>query len=73
MRLLVGCVALLCPLGLFAGVVRGGGAVFPGERWHQATPESQGVAPAKLKEAIDYGGDHFGLDGAKELVIRGQR
>ena len=28
--------------------------VFPDENWQEATPESQGVEPAKLKTAMDY-------------------
>ena len=43
--------------------------VFPGETWQRATPESQGVDPVKLKEAVDYMDQQFGPDGAKELVI----
>ena len=69
MRLLIGCVAILSQVGLPAGVLSGQRAVFPGERWRLATPESQHLEPRRLKEAIDYMDDHFGAEGAKELVI----
>jgi CubicO group peptidase (beta-lactamase class C family) len=42
---------------------------FPGERWQEVTPESQGVDSAKLDEAISYLKGHSGPDGATELVI----
>ena len=43
--------------------------VFPGNTWEVATPESQGVDPARLQEAIDYMDANFDPDGAKELVV----
>ncbi|MBM4027810.1 MAG: serine hydrolase [Planctomycetes bacterium] len=43
--------------------------VFPGAMWQEATPESQGVDSARLKEAIAYLDAHAGPDGARELVI----
>lgn len=44
-------------------------AVFPGAAWEEATPESQGVDAAKLKDAVAYMDRSFGPDGARELVI----
>ncbi len=43
--------------------------IFPGARWREAAPESQGVSSAKLKAAVEYMEKSFGPDGAKELVI----
>ncbi len=43
--------------------------VFPGRDWAQATPESQGVDPAKLKTAVELLDKTVGSDGARELVI----
>lgn len=43
--------------------------VFPGERWQEATPESQGVDSAKLAAAVSYLKDNSGSDGVNELVI----
>lgn len=43
--------------------------VFPAADWQVASPESQGVDPAKLKAAVAYMDANFGADGAKELVI----
>jgi CubicO group peptidase (beta-lactamase class C family) len=42
---------------------------FPGEQWCEASPESQGVDSAKLQAAVACMDDHFGSDGANELVI----
>ncbi len=42
---------------------------FPGERWQEGPPESQGVDSAKLDEAISYLKNHSGSDGVAELVI----
>ena len=69
MRLLAGCVFFLCQLGPPVGVARGEATVFPGERWREATPQSQYVDPVRLKAALDYMTGHFGPDGANELVI----
>ena len=44
-------------------------AVFPGDTWQRAKPESQGVDPAKLQAAVDFMDKAYGPDGAKELVI----
>ncbi|UCG57365.1 MAG: serine hydrolase [Phycisphaerales bacterium] len=46
-----------------------GSMAFPGEQWEQATPESQGLDPAKLEQAVSYLKDNSGPDGVKELVI----
>ncbi|MBI3922026.1 MAG: serine hydrolase, partial [Armatimonadetes bacterium] len=43
--------------------------VFPGAKWQEATPESQGVDSAKLKAAVAHVDEKFGADGAKQLVI----
>lgn len=43
--------------------------VFPDRNWRSATPESQGVDLAKLKVAVAYMDENFGVDGAKQLVI----
>lgn len=57
-------------------VAREGGAepagramVFPGKDWEEATPQSQGVDPAKLEEAVALLGRTIGKDGVRELVI----
>jgi len=44
-------------------------SVFPSDTWPRAAPESQGVDPVKLKDAVDFMDQQFGPDGAKELVI----
>lgn len=44
-------------------------SVFPGADWQEASPESQGVDPAKLKAAVAYMDANFGPQGAKEFVI----
>jgi CubicO group peptidase (beta-lactamase class C family) len=43
--------------------------VFPGADWAEATPESQGVDSAKLKEAAELLARTAGADGARELVV----
>ena len=43
--------------------------VFPGKEWETASPESQGVDPAKLQEAVSLLGRTVGADGTRELVI----
>ena len=43
--------------------------VFPGRDWEEATPESQGVNPTKLEEAVKFLEKHSGPDGVKEAVI----
>lgn len=44
-------------------------AVFPGAKWAEATPESQGVDGAKLNEAAALLARTVGADGARELVV----
>jgi CubicO group peptidase (beta-lactamase class C family) len=43
--------------------------VFPGADWQRATPESQGVDPRCLAEAVDYLAEHCGRDRAEQLII----
>src|SRR6185437_12700197 len=43
--------------------------VFPSKGWAKAAPESQGVDPGKLAEAVAYLEQHAGPDGVKRLVI----
>ena len=43
--------------------------IFPGTNWSVATPESQGLDSAKLKQAVTSLEAHTGRDGARELVI----
>ena len=59
------------PAVVFAArsVAAGGGMVFPGKSWQEATPQSQGVDPAKLAAAVAYLQKNSGRDGVKELVI----
>jgi CubicO group peptidase (beta-lactamase class C family) len=45
------------------------GLVFPGTRWEEATPESQGVGSEKLNEAASLLAHTIGTDGAREVVI----
>ena len=54
---------------LLVGVTGRAEGVFPGSTWQRAAPESQHVNAVKLKEAVDFMDQHFGPDGAKELVI----
>ena len=42
---------------------------FPGHDWEEATPESQGVDPARLDAAITYLRENVGQDGVQRLVI----
>jgi CubicO group peptidase (beta-lactamase class C family) len=44
-------------------------SVFPGDAWQTATPESQGVDSAKLRNALDYLRAHSGGVGTDETVI----
>ncbi|MBN1509173.1 MAG: serine hydrolase [Sedimentisphaerales bacterium] len=62
---------LLCVLATVIAETGGSqpAAVFPGEQWREASPESQGVDVDKLKAAVAYMDSHFGPDGARELVI----
>jgi len=43
--------------------------VFPDATWKEATPESQGVDSAKLREAADLLARTVGADGVRELVV----
>jgi CubicO group peptidase (beta-lactamase class C family) len=43
--------------------------VFPRKAWEVASPESQGVDPARLKSAVDYFKSKAGGDGVRELAI----
>ena len=45
------------------------GMVFPGSQWEKASPESQGVNAARLREAIAYFEQHAPRDGVRTLVI----
>lgn len=45
------------------------GPVFPGKDWEVATPESQGVDPAKLNQAVALLEQTVGKDGVHELAI----
>jgi CubicO group peptidase (beta-lactamase class C family) len=47
----------------------GGGLVFPGDAWQNATPESQGIDSAKLHEALNYLHANAGGVGTDETVI----
>ncbi len=49
--------------------VRPAPMVFPDREWRVATPESQGVASAQLKEMVTWLDQHSGPDGATALVI----
>lgn len=42
---------------------------FPGAKWTEATPESQGVDGAKLREAAELLARTVGADAARELVV----
>ena len=46
-----------------------GGPVFPGDTWQRASPESQGIDPAKLHEALNYLHANSGGVGTDETVI----
>jgi CubicO group peptidase (beta-lactamase class C family) len=60
-------VAMAVTIG--SGAVRGSGGVFPGERWEERAPASQGIDPEKLKAAIAYLEENSGRDGVRELAI----
>ncbi|MBI4662556.1 MAG: serine hydrolase [Verrucomicrobia bacterium] len=42
---------------------------FPGKHWEEATPESQGIDPARLTAAVQFLERNSGGDGVKELVV----
>ena len=43
--------------------------VFPGKSWEEATPQSQGIDPARLRDAIDHLKSGCGRDGVRQLVV----
>ncbi|NOR15174.1 MAG: hypothetical protein GQ544_05685, partial [Candidatus Aminicenantes bacterium] len=44
--------------------------IFPGSDWEVASPESVGISPSMLKEAINYLGYEFvDIGGISELII----
>src|SRR5687768_1458867 len=60
----------LCAMLLLAATAQSSPpTVFPAEKWEEATPDSQGVDPTKLKAAVDLLARTVGNDAAKELVI----
>ncbi len=67
--ILAGLLITSCSLTFQAGNAFGQAMVFPGKEWKEATPESQSVDSAKLKEALDYLAENSGSDGIKEVVI----
>lgn len=64
---LVGGIAAI--FAISAGSAVAEGMIFPGDEWAAATPESQGVDSAKLKNAVDWLDKQFTPQGAEELVI----
>jgi len=44
-------------------------AVYPGEAWAEASPESQGIDSAKLREALDWLATNTGANGTSETVV----
>jgi CubicO group peptidase (beta-lactamase class C family) len=71
MQLIVVVVLSATPCALAQREVRTRSAtsVFPGSQWEEATPQSQGVDSAKLREAVELLSGTVGADGARELVI----
>jgi hypothetical protein len=57
-----------CALILFCPVIAAS-SVFPDGNWVEMTPESQGVNPQKLEEALSYLESKSGADGLKETVV----
>jgi hypothetical protein len=49
--------------------VAGQETVFPGDRWEQVAPESQGVDPAGLEEAIGQLRNAAGPDYVAEMLV----
>lgn len=43
--------------------------VFPGDDWAQAPPESHGIDPARLGEALDWLAAKTGANGITETVV----
>lgn len=62
---------LLCALTLSLAVLtaRSQDPVFPGQKWEQATPESQQVDAVKLNEAVAFLRECGGSNGVKRMVI----
>jgi len=59
-------------IGVFLAVAPVNGettGIFPGVKWEEATPESQGVDGAKLNEAANYLTTVWGSNGVHEVVI----
>ena len=54
---------------LLLGIYISGAAVFPGMRWEERTPESQGVDPSIPRQATDYLHANSGGVGTAEVVI----
>lgn len=42
---------------------------FPGQQWEAATPQSQGIDPGRLREAISWLESRTGKDGVREIFI----
>jgi CubicO group peptidase (beta-lactamase class C family) len=63
-------IVLICSaLGMPKSVMAASEMTFPGERWQEVSPESQGVDSARLETAVSYLKDHCGSDGVTELLI----
>jgi CubicO group peptidase (beta-lactamase class C family) len=60
---------LICALLTSGLLPAAASSVFPGERWEEATPASQGVDGRELEEAVAQLAGSVGKDGARELVI----
>ena len=65
----LGPFVILLALSTTATTAKENQNVFPGQAWERATPESQGLDPADLKDAIDYLHAHAGGVGADEMVV----
>ncbi|UCC97534.1 MAG: serine hydrolase [Phycisphaerales bacterium] len=69
-RVSIAVIVLTCSVLVVAeSVTSAPEMTFPGERWQEVLPESQGVDSQKLYEAISYLKSHSGPDGVTELVI----
>jgi CubicO group peptidase (beta-lactamase class C family) len=66
---LAGIFITSCSLTSQAGDAFGQERIFPAKEWEEATPESQGVDSAKLREALVYLAENSGSDDVKEVVI----
>jgi CubicO group peptidase (beta-lactamase class C family) len=57
-------------LGVSTSCIAGADDIaFPAKEWAKAAPQSQGVDPGRLAEAVRYLEEHAGPDGVKRLVI----